>query len=1424
MSAHKTQGFGYALKKCRWSDLRLFSSRMLSTMTFMGAFFILAMMAIPVSATTDDHKTLMQLPSNGEADETLDRLPLMFEPNEGQAVGGIRYIARCPGATLYFHDGAVDIIVRRQGSGSRSVSSVGKAVVSAARERIRMRLVGARPFPQIEPVGKLPGEVNYFKGPDPAKWRTGIPTYRKIKYTSVYPGIDLVFYGNARMLEYDFIIRPGADPSQVRIAFDGAKEEWITEDGALVMSTRGGDRVLQHKPVVYQDVKGCRKVVNGEYRSRGRGLYGFDVAAYDSKQPLIIDPGFQFSSYIGGTDEDSGGKEWVRGIAVGADGGVYIGGMTTATDFPAISQIPGAANDSSVTVEHDAWVAKVHRSGTFLEWSTILGGIGSDTIWSLALDSGDNVVVAGTGSSYFPEVKKLYTDGGMFVTRIKSDGTELLFSTRFGGSGDGFAAAVAVDDEDNIYITGYTEAEDFPVTVGAFQTQLKKDDPQFAQDAYVMKIDPAEPKVVYSTYIGGSSYDWGRGIAVDGEGCAYIAGETASTDYPVAHAYQGAHAGGAYDCMVTKLTADGSGLAYSTFLGSADGGAGSASERCSAIAVDAAGQAYVTGITKSETFPTVNPVQGSCGGDVDAFIAGFAADGSGPLFSTYLGGAKMDHGYAIAVDAQGYVYVGGHTTSNTDFPLVDAAQPNFGMGVTDPKDWWDGFVTVYTPGGAGLHFSTYLGGNNWDTVSTLAVDTAGAIYVGGQTTSQTFPVVGGIDFPGGSFPKQNSLQGVYDGFVTKFGSIYSAYLIFSDLALTHEENADPVRVGDALVYTLTVENKGPDIAANATLKGVLSGVFDSVTPTPSVGSCTGGAAFLCELGDLDPDTTATVTLTAVPARIGTAGLEAFAYSDSGDTNTDNNDITEETDLIPASDLIPDPTCAVLRSTEAGRRSPVQTFLITNSAGVNRTVGEISLSGEDAAEFQLDSDTCSGMTLAPDAHCSVGVVMAPVAAGDKEALLNIPSDDSRFPVVEVPLSGKAYVLGPPALLLRKTGQKTSYAAGDDGDLQKGVDWPEPRFVDNHDGTITDLLTGLMWLKHSNCSAAIGLGTYYFGELTWQEALDFVAGINDRTYNIAACGGYTANYTDWRLPNANEMRSLYTADLTLGGSDQLKAWGFIPWHAPLGGDQQWWSSTTLAANNICAFTGWIRLNPIGSNRKVPERYSTSYTQAWPVRDAGITPVVPVARTGQSQCYDSQGNTIDCLGTGQDGELRKGIAWPWPSPRFLDHGDGTVTDLLTHLMWIKDADLLESDWDYALDDIADLNAEAYLGHTDWRMPNAEEMFSLKDFTSTNNIWALPADHPFINVQIRYWTSTAYNAAKRLYFDRRYGLFGCYDAEEAVSVWIVRGGPKPYFMEDAIVVLKILTGMDTSIPSRIKDINGNGTIDLAEAIFILQTLIDSR
>ena len=1351
--------------------------------------------------------------------QSLGALPMTFEPNRGQTDSDVRCIARCPGASLYFLDNAVEFFVTKPGASHP--------------ETVTMRITGGRPFPQIEAVGRLPGKINYFKGNDPTLWKTGIPTYRKVKYHSVYPGIDLVFYGNPTTLEYDFIVRPGADPSQIRLAFENAREDGPIENGILALVTQNGARMLQHKPFIYQEEESLRRPVEGAYKRLGSGLYGFEVPAYDVNRPLIIDPSLQFSSYLGGTDEEprnnqgdiiSAGTENVQGIVYGPDGGIYIGGETTASNFPIISQIPDAANDSSLTVEWDAWVAKLHPSGNFLEWSTIIGGLGEDSLNGLALDSAGDVVLTGRSSTVFPEVRPIFDDGPMYAAKISGDGSELLFSTRFGGSGSGYASDVAVDPGDNICITGKTSSEDFPATAVAYQPLLNTDDPQSTTDAFVARIDPDAGALTYATFFGGSGEEWGRGIAVDAAGSIYITGETSSTDLPLKDAWQDAFAGGAYDGFITRFDANPSFLEYSTYIGSNDEGSGAATERCMDIALDSTGRAYVTGITYSNDFPAVNAVQDTPGGGPDAFMAVLEADGSDLVFSTYLGGSEADYAYAIAVDPTGHAYVGGQTSSRNDsdtpFPLAYAVQTDFGLGATD---YWDGFAAVFTPvdeQGSSLLFSTYLGGSSWDSVLCIDSGNAGDFFVGGQTTSSNFPVVGGIDFPGGAYPRQNELQGTYDAFVAKFGG---GNAVSCDLELTSMENADPVKILENLIHVMTVANIGQEVAENAVLTGELSGVFDSVDLESSAGSCSGGASFTCDLRDIDPQSSVVVTMTAVPSRLGTCALEAYVYNDITESDTDNNFLSEDTEIIPASDLIPDPTYAVFPTTEAGGASIAQTFLITNNAAVDRTVGALNLSGKNDREFVMENDSCSGQTLAPGGQCTVDVYMAPASSGAKEALLNLPSDDPAFPVVEVPLSGEGYILGLPTVLLRRTGQTTSYATGDDGDLQMGVAWPDPRFVDNEDGTITDLLTGLMWLKHSTCSAAIGIGSSYYGELTWQEALDFVAGINDGTYDISACGAYSADYTDWRLPNANEMKSLHCAEPTTSGADLLTSWGFIHWYSPTGGEQKWWTSTTYVYEwSTAAYYSSVRLEPIKTAGKTPNpSYLKSGIQAWPVRDSGIPALSTMARTGLTQCYNAVNTEIDCLGTGQDGEWETGVAPP--SPRFIDHGDGRVTDLMTHLVWLKNTSgqgqrTLAS----ALARIQELNATSYLGYTDWRLPNSEEMASLLDHS--NSYPALPTNHPFTNIKNDYWTSTAYSETKQLRLQMRMGDFYAEAATEYNYVWPCRGGAREYYLLDAVTVLKILSRQEAPLSNRIKDVNNNGDIDLAEAIYILQSLMDLR
>jgi hypothetical protein len=672
------------------------------------AFAFLAGFALPVLAATDTRVS-----------ETYGKLPLQFEANRGQTHKDVRFFSRGPGYSLYLTAGEAVLVLS-------------KPAADAERVALRISLVGAARRPAVSGADELPGTANYFIGSDPAKWRANVPTYAKVQYREVYPGIDLVYYGNQRQLEYDFVVAPGADPNKIVLAFKGADKLEIDAQGELVLHASGGD-IRQHKPVIYQDIDGVRHEIAGGYVRKGADRVGFHVAAYDARQPLVIDPVvLSYSTYLGGNSGDSGAA-----IAVDASGNAYVTGNTSSTDFPTTAgafQVSFGGN-----INGDAFVTKLNPAGTALVYSTYLGGIDLDQGSGIAVDADGNAYVTGyTRSNNFPitagAFQTTFADpagsGNVFVTKINPTGTALVYSTYLGGSSDElFSAAgngIALDSSGSAYVTGSTRSADFPITAGAFQSVHSGafDNP------FVTKLDPTGSTLIYSTFLGEGL---GRAIAVDVNGSAYITG-TIQGPFPTTSGAVQRTSGGAF---VTKLDPTGTSLIYSTLLGGGrDGG--------EAIAVDAQGNAYVTGFTYSANFPTTpgafQPTFGDAldppnrfGPDPDAFVTKLNPAGSAFVYSTYLGGNGSEFGRGIVVDGDGSAYVTGGTTS-MNFPITPGAFQTTPGGTA-------GFVTKLDPSGMALVYSSYFGGVG------IAVDAAGNAYLTGSTGSTNFPTTPGAFQP-----------------------------------------------------------------------------------------------------------------------------------------------------------------------------------------------------------------------------------------------------------------------------------------------------------------------------------------------------------------------------------------------------------------------------------------------------------------------------------------------------------------------------------------------------------------------------------------------------------------------------------------------------------------------------------------------------
>jgi uncharacterized protein (TIGR03437 family) len=594
-----------------------------------------------------------------------------------------------------------------------------------------MHLIGATASAQPMLAEPLSMRVNYLLGNDRARWRSGLPTYGQVGYRSVYPGIDLIYYGREGELEYDFRVAPGADPRAIHMSYSGAGALRTDASGDLVLKTPAGE-IRHHRPVIYQEIAGVIHTIAGRYRVHGSEA-GFEVGRYDRRYPLIVDPVVTYASYFGGARADAG-----YGIGVDSAGNLYIGGETLSTDLNA-----SAGYQNTNRGNTDLFVTKFDSKGTVV-YTTYIGGNGIEYMAGLKVDSAGNVYVAGhTDSANFPTSDTATQTGnrggsylGTDVVFFKLDptGSKLLFGTYLGGNDDDYATGIAIDSTGNAYITGFTGSTNFPTSLGAYQKGNKY------INAFVTKYNLVGNRIEYSTLLGGNQVDAPYAITVDGSGFAYLAGSTSSTDFPTtAGAPQTTHHGGTAtnyktDAFALKLNANGSSLVWSTYLG------GAGEESAAAIAVDTVGNAYLSGYTASSNFPvTAGALQSNLTGVNDAFIAKINAAGTALTFCTLLGGTRAEATAGIAVDATSNIYVAG-TTSSTGFPMQAPFQGTFAGGS-------DAFVIELDPTGSKVLQSSYLGGSDVDEIYAMAMDANGNMYVTGDTVSTDLPVTAGAAQP-----------------------------------------------------------------------------------------------------------------------------------------------------------------------------------------------------------------------------------------------------------------------------------------------------------------------------------------------------------------------------------------------------------------------------------------------------------------------------------------------------------------------------------------------------------------------------------------------------------------------------------------------------------------------------------------------------
>ena len=583
---------------------------------------------------------------------------------------------------------------------------------------VRMRYQGANISPVLGGLELQEGKANYLIGNDPSNWQTDVPLFGRVVYKDLYPGIDMLYSSSDRRLKSEFVVSPGADPARIQIAYTGVAAIGIDDAGALIFGTPDGE-LREAAPEIYQEAHGRRVPVKGAFRVSGN-VVSFFVGDYDHSRELRIDPVLSYSTYLGVSGTNRG-----TAIAVDSNNAAYITGYTDSTNFPFTAGAAQTASGGSV----DVFVTKLNASGSAIAYSTYIGGSGDDRGFSIAVDGSGSAYVTGwTNSINFPVVANAQAGPGggrdAFVAKLNPAGSGLMFSTYLGGVGTDSGNGIAIDSS-GVYVTGSTTSANFPVA-NPVQPTLAG-----GQDAFVTKLNAAGDTIVYSTYLGGSLDDRGSSIAVDSSGFVYVAGNTNSTNFPVAGSPNPMQVsnGGGTDAFVAKLNVTGNPLIYSTYLG------GSGIENVElgrSIAVDSAGSAYVTGTTSSTNFPTFQPLQGSLSGSNDAFVVKLNAGGTALVYSTFLGGSSIDYGESIAIDSSGYAYVGGYTAS-PDFPSVNADQPVIGGG-------YDAFVARLNVAGSALTDTDFLGGSGADAGYGIALDSSAAAYLTGSTSSSDFPV------------------------------------------------------------------------------------------------------------------------------------------------------------------------------------------------------------------------------------------------------------------------------------------------------------------------------------------------------------------------------------------------------------------------------------------------------------------------------------------------------------------------------------------------------------------------------------------------------------------------------------------------------------------------------------------------------------
>ncbi len=645
----------------------------------------------------------------------LSSTALSFTQNNGQWDNNLLFQSKASGMVIWFGQDKIYYQITRtlpnrkhtqQNSDISQKHKYDLAPGKVESKIIHLSFIDANLNPNISGLEPINYKCNYFMGSNPDQWQTDVPNFGSILYRNIYDGIDLKYYGNGKQLEYDFIIAPEADPSKIKIKYEGAQNISIDNSGRLIIKTNWGE-ILEAKPVIYQKQNKNKLFIAGEFEFFSENVIGFNLNSdYDHALPLIIDPTLSYSTYLGGGSVDIGNN-----IAVDSDGDAYIVGKTSSTDFPTLNQY------QSDQTTYDAFATKLSSDGSTPIYSTYLGGDSYDEAFDISVDADGNAYITGyTRSTNYPIENEYQTDqigADVIITKLNSTGNGLIYSTYLGGDGDDIGYAITIDADNYAYLTGTTISSDFP-TLNQYQTN------QLYYDIFVTKLNTTGDDLVFSTYIGGGQDETGYDIGLDSDNNVYLTGETFSTDFPTQNQYQIDQ--GLWDAFLLKLNSLGNSLGYSTYLG------GTGDDHAYGLGVDNDHTVYVTGSTESNDFPILNPYQTDQIGE-DVFVTRFNEFGNGLIYSTYLGGTGDEISHAIDIDNYGSAYITG-STSNDNFPTEGSLQIYQG-GL-------DVFISKLGPDGDALSFSSYLGGNADDIAYGIALDNDANAYITGYTFSTDY--------------------------------------------------------------------------------------------------------------------------------------------------------------------------------------------------------------------------------------------------------------------------------------------------------------------------------------------------------------------------------------------------------------------------------------------------------------------------------------------------------------------------------------------------------------------------------------------------------------------------------------------------------------------------------------------------------------